>query len=134
MKVRALLKDKERTDKVQAILKDEERKIHLKALKELDRKGKLEDAEAFRRQLKIEEPDEEEIDPEDDVQVPDDESNEENQEDIFCSPEDRGWMKTSQALPEARKRQIDARVAAWKNKIRDEVMAEIMAKQIGKDG
>ena len=43
-------------------------------------------------------------------------------------------MKESQALPEARKRQIDARVAAWKKKIRDEVIAEIMAKQIGKDG
>ena len=50
MKIRALFEDKERTDKVQAILKDEERKIHLKALKELERKGKFEDAEAFRRQ------------------------------------------------------------------------------------
>jgi hypothetical protein len=36
MKIRALLKEKERTDKVQVILKDEERKIHLQALKELE--------------------------------------------------------------------------------------------------
>ena len=36
MKFRALLKEKERTDKVQVILKDEERKIHLKALKEME--------------------------------------------------------------------------------------------------
>jgi len=135
MKVRALLKDKKRPDKVQTMLRDEEKRIHLKALKELERKGKLEDAEAFRRQLKIEEPDEEEIDPEDDVQVPEDEINDEGQcEDTFCSPEERNWISASQALPEERKRQIDARVAAWKKKIRDEVIAEIAARQIGKDG
>jgi hypothetical protein len=58
----------------------------------------------------------------------------EDHEDIFCSPEDKEWMTASQALPEARKRQIDARVAAWKKKIREEVIAEIMAKQNGKDG
>jgi hypothetical protein len=135
MKIRALLKDKERADKVQAFLKDEERKIHLKALKELERKGKLEDAEAFKRQVKIEEPDEEEIDPEDDVQVPEDEMNEESQcEDTFCSPEERNWISASQALPEERKRQIDARVAAWKKRIRDEVIAEFTARQTSKDG
>jgi hypothetical protein len=37
-------------------------------------------------------------------------------------------------LPEARKRQIEARVANWKKQIRDEVIAEFMAKQAGKDG
>jgi hypothetical protein len=135
MKVRALLKDKERTDKVQTMLRDEEKRIHLKALKALERKGKLEDAEAFRRQMKIEEPDEEEIDPEDDVQVPEDEMNEESQcEDTFCSPEERNWISASQALPEERKKQIDARVAAWKKKIRDEVIAEFALLQTGKDG
>jgi hypothetical protein len=47
-------------------------------------------------------------------------------------------MTASQALPEAKKRQIEARVAAWKRKFREEVraevLAEVMAKQLGKDG
>ena len=42
-------------------------------------------------------------------------------------------MTDAQALPEARKRQIEAIVAAWKRKIREEVIAEIMAKRNGKD-
>ena len=71
IKIRALLKEKERTDKVQVILKDEERKIHLQALKEMERRGKFEDAQAFRKQLKLDEPDEEEIEQEEEnVQVP----------------------------------------------------------------
>jgi hypothetical protein len=43
-------------------------------------------------------------------------------------------MTASKALPEAKKRQIEARVAAWRKRIRDEVIAEMMAKQNGKDG
>jgi hypothetical protein len=135
IKFRAMLKEKERKDKVQVILKDEERKIHLQALKEMERRGKFEDAQAFRKQLKLDEPDEEEIEQEEEnVQAPYEGMNEEYHEDIFCSPENKDWMTASQALPEARKRQIEARVAAWKKKIRDEVIAEIMAKQNGKDG
>ena len=96
----------------------------------MERRGKFEDAQAFRKQLKLDEPDEEEIEQEEEtVQVPYEGMNEEDRQDIFCSPENKDWMTASQALPEARKRQIEARVAAWKKKIRDEVVAEIMAKQ-----
>ena len=96
MKIRALLKEKERTDKVQVILKDEERKIHLQALKEMERRGKFEDAQAFRKQLKLDEPDEEQIEQEEEnVQVPYEEVNEEDHEDIFCSPENKDWMTAS---------------------------------------
>jgi len=135
MKIRALLKEKERTDEVQVILNDEERKIHLQALKEMERRGKFEDAQAFKRHLKIEEPDDDEIEQEEvNVQVQNEEQNENENEDIFCSPENKDWMTASQALPEAKKRQIEARVAAWRKRIRDEVIAEMMAKQNGKDG
>ena len=50
----------------------------------MERKGKFEDAQAFRRQLKIEETDEEEIEPEDDVQVPQDEMEKENHDISFA--------------------------------------------------
>jgi hypothetical protein len=117
-----MLKEKERKDKVQAILKDEERKIHIRALKEMERRGKFEDARSFKKYLKFEEPDEEEIKQEKEKE----EQIEDENEDIFCSPEDKVW--------EARKKQIEVRVEAWKKKIRAEVLAELMARQNGKDG
>ena len=40
-----MLEEKKRKDRVQAILKDEERKIHIQALKVLEQRGKVEDAE-----------------------------------------------------------------------------------------
>jgi hypothetical protein len=126
IKFRTMLEDKKRQDKVQTILKDEERKIHIQALKEMERRGKFEDAQAFRRHLKIEEPDEDEIEQEEEnVQVQEEQTGDEN-EDIFCSPEQKDWRTASQALPEAKKRQIEARVEAWKQKIRDEVIAQLM--------
>ena len=88
----------------------------------MERRGKFEDAQALKKHLKFKEPDEEEIEPEEEnVQVQDKEQDEVEHEDIFCSPEDKAW--------EARKKQIDARVAAWKKRIRAEVLAELMAKQ-----
>ena len=47
---------------------------------------------------------------------------EDEDEDLFFSPEDKSL--------EAKKRKIDAGVAAWKKRIRAEVLADIMAKQI----
>jgi hypothetical protein len=41
------LKEKERRDKAQALLKDEETKIQISALKEMERRGKFEDAQAL---------------------------------------------------------------------------------------
>ena len=51
---------------------------------------------------------------------------EDEDEDLSFSPEDKSL--------EARQRDPDARVAAWKKIIRAEVLAEIMAKQIGEAG
>ena len=54
----------------------------------MERRGKFEDAQVFKKQLKLEEPDEEEIEQkEEDVQVPYEEIDQEDHEDIFCSPE-----------------------------------------------
>ena len=64
IKFRAVLKEKEREVKVQASLKDEERKTHLQALREMERRGKIEDARSFRQHLKIKEHDEDEIEQE----------------------------------------------------------------------
>ena len=79
------------------------------------------------KNLQLEESNEEDVDQEEEsIQVQDEEQDQDEKEDIFCSPEDKVW--------EARKKQIDARVTAWKRKIRAEVLAELMAKQNGKDG
>ena len=73
----------------------------------MERKGKFEDAQALKKHLKIEESSEEEIELEEkSIQTQDENKNEVEHEDIFCNPEDKVW--------EAKKKQIDARVAAWK--------------------
>ena len=88
IKFGTMLKEKERKDKAQAILKDEERKIHIRALKEMERRGKFEDAQALKRHLKFEEPDKDEIEQEEEnVQVQYEELNGDDTDDIFCSPE-----------------------------------------------
>ena len=61
-------------------------------------------------------------------------SGENNEDDLFCSPKDDLFCTPEDKAQDARKRNIDARMAACRKRIRDEVIPEITAKQNGKDG